>query len=75
MIVCVMTISCSSKSEVFTDNAESQELYRIQVGGKCGFINKKGKLVIEPQFDMAYWFFGDGVCYARIGGRILFSVY
>lgn len=69
MIVCVMTISCSSKSEVFTDNAESQELYRIQVGGKCGFINKQGKLVIEPQFDMAYWFFGDGVCYARIGGR------
>ena len=69
MIVCVMTISCSSKSEVFTDNAESQELYRIQVGGKCGFINEKGKLVIEPQFDRAYWYFSDNVCFAELGER------
>lgn len=48
---------------------ESKELYRIQVGGKCGFINEKGKLVIEPQFDETYWFFGDSVCYAKIGER------
>ena len=69
MTFCVMTSSCSSKSEVYTDNAESQELYRIQVGGKCGFINELGKLAIEPQFDWAYWCFSDGVCYAENGER------
>lgn len=70
MIVCVMTSSCSSKSDISKDNEpKSQELYRIQVGGKCGFINEKGKLMIEPQFDRAYWYFSDGVCYAEIGER------
>ena len=69
MTFCIMTSSCSSKGEVYTDNAESQELYRIQVGGKCGFINEHGKLVIEPQFDRAYWYFGDSVCFAELGER------
>ena len=68
--ICILMASCSSNSNSnVEDEPESQELYRIQVGGKCGFINEQGKLVIEPQFDMAYWFFGDSVCYARIGGR------
>ena len=67
--VCVMTNSCSSKSEVYTDDTESHELYRIQVGGKYGFINEHGKLVIEPQFDRAYWYFSDSVCFAELGQR------
>ena len=69
MTFCVMINSCSSKNEVYTDNAESKELYRIQVGGKCGFINEYGKLVIEPQFDRAYWYFTDSVCFATVGER------
>ena len=67
--ICVLICSCSSKSEVYTDGIESHELYRIKVGGKCGFINEHGKLVIEPQFDRAYWYFSDGVCYAENGER------
>lgn len=62
--------SCSSKDIINRDvEPESQELYRIKVGGKCGFINENGKLVIEPQFDRAYWFFTDGVCFATVGER------
>lgn len=50
-------------------NIESKELYRIQVGGKCGFINENGKLMIEPQYDMAFCFFSDSVCFAQVGER------
>ena len=47
----------------------SQELYRIHVNEKFGFINEKGKLVIEPQFDNAFLVFSDSVCYAEIGEK------
>lgn len=60
-------IACSTEDDINT--TDSQELYRIQVGGKYGFINEKGKLIIEPQYDRAYWFFGDSVCYAEVGER------
>lgn len=65
-IINLVVVACMSTEE---EEIDSKELYRIQVGGKCGFINKKGKLVIEPQFDETYWFFGDSVCYAKIGDR------
>ena len=68
LIACAIIASCSS-SENNTEEPESQALYRIQVGGKCGFINEKGQLVIEPQFDRAYWEFTDSVCYAELGDR------
>lgn len=63
--------SCSSKSNVNSDDEpESQVLFRIKAGGKFGFINEQGKLVIEPQFDWANWFiFKNGVCHAVLGER------
>ena len=66
VVISVMSACTSTDRE---EQIESKELYRIQVGGKCGFINENGKLVIEPQFDETYWFFGDSVCYAKIGER------
>lgn len=63
----IMMIACSSNDK--EPDTECKELYRIQVGGKCGFINENGKLVIEPQFDNAYWFFGDSVCFVQVGER------
>lgn len=62
-----MMASCTSTKK--EDIVDWKELYLIQVDDKVGFINEKGKLVIEPQFDHAYYFFGDNVCYARIGER------
>ena len=69
--ICILMASCSSKSDINrNDEPESQVLYRIQAGGKYGFINEQGKIVIEPQFDWANWFiFNDGVCHAVLGER------
>lgn len=66
-VVLLMMFACSMSNIEYP--IEGEELYRIQVGGKCGFINKKGKLIIDPQFDNAFWFFGDSVCYAQIGDQ------
>lgn len=66
-VVFLAAISCSSNNNDKTN--ECRELYRIQVGGKCGFINERGNLVIDPQFDDAYWTFAEGVCYAKLGER------
>lgn len=51
------------------DSSGGTELYRIQVGGKFGFMNEKGRLVIDPQFDQAHLLFGDSICYAVMDGR------
>lgn len=68
--ICVLMVSCLSKGDINRENEiEDQELYLIQVGGKYGYINEKGKLIIDPQFDIAYWGFGEGVCYAELGER------
>lgn len=67
--ICIMVESCSTNNNSGIKNPVSHELYRIQVGGKCGFINEYGKLVIEPQFDRAYWYFTDSVCFATVGER------
>ncbi|MBQ9670548.1 MAG: WG repeat-containing protein [Prevotella sp.] len=40
--------------EVVKNFAEGMAV--VMIDGKCGYINKKGKLVIEPQFDNAYSF-------------------
>ena len=68
LTVIFLAIAACASSDRET-NIESKELYRIQVGGKCGFINENGKLVIEPQFDRAYFFFSDSVCFAQVGER------
>ena len=67
--ICIMVESCSTNNNSGIKNPVSHELYRIQVGGKCGFINEYGKLVIEPQFDRAYWQFTDSVCFVTVGER------
>ena len=68
LTVIFLAIAACASSDRET-NIESKELYRIQVGGKCGFINENGKLMIEPQYDMAFCFFSDSVCFAQVGER------
>lgn len=46
IILCVITFSCCQKNA-------AEDLFLIKSGNQYGFINKSGKIVITPQFDMA----------------------
>lgn len=47
---------------------EDNNLYRIMVGDKYGFMNSQGKIVIEPQFDKACYL-SEGLCFVKNGGK------
>ena len=42
------------------------------LGGKYGFIDRTGKMVINPQFDNAYHF-SDGLALVGLGEKLLKS--
>ena len=69
---CIFMASCSIKSNTNTSNSESGELYRIDVGGKYGFIDERGNIIIEPQYDIAGLYFSDSLCFAKCGEHIGF---
>ena len=48
-----------------TDNSG---LYPINVNGKYGFMDRSGKTLITPQFDLAYGF-GEGLAAVRVGTK------
>ena len=68
--ICIMMASCSPKSNI--KNSIGNELYRINVGGKYGFIDECGNIVIEPQFDVAWLNFIDSLCFVGIGEHVGF---
>lgn len=65
-MLCLVTTSCSDSE---SESPCWKQLYRINVGGKYGFINEKGDIIIEPQFDNAFFCFKDSVCFAQIGEK------
>ena len=50
----------------YVDNAWyfSEGLVRVMIGDKWGYIDREGKIVIEPQFDLAF-FFDNGLALVR----------
>lgn len=42
------------------------ELFPVSQGGKWGYIDKSGSLVIKPQYDMA-WDFSEGLASVQVG--------
>lgn len=67
--ISMLMASCSPKNDVNTIDSKSQELYRIDVGGRYGFMDEYGNIIIEPQYDNANFFFCDSLCYAVMGER------
>src|SRR5271166_3039578 len=76
--VAVLTSGCSSSSGRKSAKPEeakaeterrcfpAQKLFSVTVGGKVGFIDRTGKLVITPQFDEAMGFV-DGLSWVCLG--------
>ena len=46
----------------------SPSLYPVKINGKYGYMNKSGKLVIQPQFDRAD-LFAEGAAAVELGRR------
>ena len=63
LLLCFIAACSSHKAD------EDTHLYRILVGDKYGFMDAKGRIVIEPQFDEANLYFYKDVCFAKIGQK------
>lgn len=66
-LIIALSFSCNSTS--INKEKEEDQLLRVQIGEKFGFINLDGKIVIEPQFDDANPTFVEDMCPARIGDK------
>ncbi len=63
LLATLMTLSCSHLSNPL--GKETPELFPIRQNEKWGYINRKGEVVIQPQFAQA-WFFSEGLAVACI---------
>jgi len=63
LLATLTTLSCSHLSNPLAK--ETPELFPIKQNQKMGYINRKGEIVIQPQFARA-WFFSEGLAVACI---------
>ncbi len=52
------------------DDVARGGLIRVRKDGKVGFVDTWGKVVVEPQFDMAWDFLPNGLALVRDGERV-----
>lgn len=74
LLLFVLNISISThgfllaKKETQNKTIDSNSLFPVIQNGKWGYIDKTGKIVVEPQFDEA-WSHTEGLAGAKIRGR------
>gem|GEM_PF-6586234 len=51
-IICLSLLASVSYGQE-RDVEESEPLFRVEIGGKYGFIDRTGKIVVRPLFDGA----------------------
>src|SRR5262245_25237167 len=61
----IMALGCQGRA----GDKNPSGLFVITQGGRQGYIDKKGKIVINPQFERAYGF-TEGLAPVMLGGRI-----
>ena len=68
------TLRPRAASEVFINNPLApdplRELLPVVVEGKCGFIDRKGNIVIKPQFDGCADFY-EGLAVVMVGSKTM----
>lgn len=71
LAIVVFFISCTlcACSKISESYEYSAALLRVRIGSQYGFINEKGGIAIEPQFDNAGLYFSNGVCFAELDGK------
>ena len=67
-LLALLVCGPQTKSPVAKPEKEHTGLFPVVVGGKYGYIDKTGKLVINPQFDDAHDF-SKGLARVRIGDK------
>lgn len=65
-IVLLLTTSCHPESD---SGKNDSILLAVKIGEKYGFVNEKGKIVIEPQFDNVNLTFQDDLCFASLDNK------
>ena len=68
IILMGVLFSCSTSSKP-EKKENSSVLLCVKIGEKYGFINEKGKIIIEPQFDNANLIFRENMCFAILGEK------
>jgi len=66
VLMIFMLGSCTKDAQKSKQKPEG--LFPVIVSGKIGYIDKQGKIVINPQFDDA-WHFSEGLAGVKIGGK------
>ena len=68
LIILIVPILLLTACEKGTTSKETTDRFLVVSGGKRGFIDKTGKLVIDPQFDGA-GNFAEGLARVSIGNK------
>ncbi len=71
LAVCLMVLPAASIF-VFGQENKSDNWFPVRVNGKTGFIDRSGKVVIEPKFDGASYF-SEGLAAVAFGRDTIFT--
>lgn len=66
LLAALASTTFSQTSGQAVTSSESNPLFRIKLNGKHGFIDRTGKIVIEPKYDWA-WDFSSGRAMVNLG--------
>lgn len=68
LFVVVFISSCDELGLGNEDNSTNQVLFPVKVNNQYGFINRDGRMIIEPSFQSAFAF-SDGLAAVRLSNR------
>ncbi|CAH1217220.1 hypothetical protein PAECIP111893_04236 [Paenibacillus plantiphilus] len=81
LLIIAFALACTSAGAAFADGTVKgkasieikERLYRIEKAGKFGFINGKGKIVIEPKYNQVAHMAGNPVYVVSDGKQIYYD--